>query len=203
MGWGDLEIGLIKKFKAQAAPHARITPENDIEWLCLAQHHGLPTRLLDWTANPLVALFFALEDANCQQDSLVWALYADYLYLALEAPIGDLNRQISRLTTPATQGIYYPVHTSPRMSVQKGCVSVHPLPDESQVFVPLEDYFSYHAGINFGLRKYLIPQKARQGIRNQLINLGLDYYSVFPDIDGLCKYLTEDLETWAPPFDYS
>ncbi|MDF3196590.1 FRG domain-containing protein [Pseudomonas sp. 1928-m] len=56
-----LEDDFIAEFKRLSIPELEAIPNNELEWLFLAQHYGLPTRLLDWSTNPLVALFFAAE----------------------------------------------------------------------------------------------------------------------------------------------
>ncbi len=53
---------MLNEFKQCAQDYLSIKPKNDFEWMFLAQHYGIPTKLLDWTTDPLVALFFAVDE---------------------------------------------------------------------------------------------------------------------------------------------
>lgn len=69
------EKSLFDIFCREVRPYLSTLPRDDWEWLSIAQHHGLPTRLLDWTYNPLVALYFAVEK-NYEADGALFALRA-------------------------------------------------------------------------------------------------------------------------------
>jgi FRG domain len=69
------ERELFRDFKIRMSTEGAFNPQNEMDWLFIAQHHGLPTRMLDWTENPLVALFFAVENYSNGKDGKIFALH--------------------------------------------------------------------------------------------------------------------------------
>ena len=66
------ESHLINRFKQNATSIITQTPQGEFEWLFIMQHHSVPTRLLDWSESPLVALFFAVSEGR--SDAALWLL---------------------------------------------------------------------------------------------------------------------------------
>lgn len=170
----DLERQAFKEFKRFAVPHLGSRPTNDWEFLALARHHGVPTRLLDWTENPLAALFFAVEPAR-PTDGAVWC----YTYL-------EMQEALNMEQTPDPMSVdrimlFEPPHVHPRIWTQSGVFTVHP-PNFKSLQNPWGE---------LPLTRVRIPRAARARLRLELQRVGVHRASLFPDLDGVGQYVYE------------
>ena len=173
------------------------------------QHHGQPTRLLDWTTNALVALYFAVESDQTDKAGAVYAMdaygfgtptYEDFhgtVHPGGGFAVASDDRN-SLLSVALAEVIYWdkkhkppsfifpvrPAFTDIRMRVQRSCFTCHP-PSVSELTEKE----------NNSLRKITIPKGAvKDGIKDQLVHLGIDHFSVFGDIDSLAKTVRHNFQ---------
>jgi hypothetical protein len=161
------ERSLFEIFQREAVTFLPTRPRDDWEWLSLAQHHGLPTRLLDWTHNPLVALFFAVQAAT-EIDGQVFALHS--LTKASETVRRSSPFEIKRPTK------YYPIAVTQRIRSQEGLFVAC-----SELEVPLDEALRSDWTIEY----ILIPAARKQSLLYELFRVGIHASALFPDIDGL------------------
>ncbi len=163
------ERRLLLTFRSEATPFLERANCTDWELLAIAQHHGLQTRLLDWTLNPLVALYFAAKEDK----QLPAAIYAC-------AGEGAMTRDEDDPFDPRGNYWFYPPHVTPRVVAQDGLFSIQQ--DPTAEFA--------HAS----LRIYVIPAELRENLRILLNKWGIHHAKLFPGLDGIAARLDKNFE---------
>lgn len=204
----DDEFWLLHRFRRRAYPHERRLLRAG-EALFLARHHGLPTRLLDWTANPLFALYFAAVEMP-HTTGVVWAVHrrkgADVID-AFELGNCSSERDVFELyktnaakvrrgsTTDEAVKLIYPFFSSPRIVAQDAGFTFH-----SNPWRPLESYpgalfLSSNLDID-ALYRWRIPVRGKADIIGDLSGLGINHRVMFPDLDGIARSIWETEVLW-------
>lgn len=181
--------------------------------LPVAQHHGLPTRLLDWTYSPLVAAHFATEDTSCyDRDGVIWCLDAtdfkaylpDVLRAKLESTgsniftIGMLQKIISdfdamRALADEPYALFFePSSMIDRIANQYALFSV-----VSDPAVLLNEIVEKR-GIPY--RKIIIPKEVKLEIRDKLDYINISERMIYPGLDGVCKWITRRYSNLGPVY---
>jgi hypothetical protein len=188
--WVRREQRSLRIFKRKATHFLADIParEDDFQWLALMQHHGSPTRLLDFTWSPYVAAFFALERA--EGDSAVWALNAAALpsITPLSGPPFTLEMLNAGQAAVGDQvGIGEPYIMNRRLIAQSGTFVVPSavgLPIEAQLHDP-----------QITLAKFVLPRdRVRERASHELYRMNITHATLFPDLDGLARSLAYELE---------
>jgi FRG domain len=159
------EKTMIREFIRSAGPYVKHIPTTQLEWLALAQHHGMATRLLDWSTSLLVAAYFAVRDTRSRTSPPM-------IYCVRDVPLAPTDKH-ECLDGLDDVMLYYPPHISPRIPAQSGLFTVHRNPD--QPFDP-----NNLVRITIG--------KSPLTFKFNLNACGIHQASLFPDIDGLAAY---------------
>lgn len=162
----DLEDRLLEKFQREALPYVRnMLDQNDKwTWLAMAQHHGVPTRLLDWSESPFVSLFFAVW-GNDPDDAGVYLI---------RRPSQVVNFGLDPFNIDK-EGFFYPRHVTARITAQSGlftvqCDPTKPYPGD-------------------GVQQIVISAQAKQDFRRKLDAIGMHHAAIYADLDGLARRL--------------
>lgn len=156
----------LELFRKQARPHLGHTPTTDTEWLAIAQHYGMATRLLDWTESLLVAAYFATEKAGSRGDGVIYGVSG------LRRISKEEEQDPFAIESP---GIYRPPHLTPRIPAQSSVFTVHPAP--THPFVPDT------------LVRWVVSEEACAAIKHVLDACTINESTLFPGLDGLSRYI--------------
>lgn len=199
--YARLERHLVRNFRKYAYLESG---ENTSLWnlLALAQHHGLPTRLLDWTYSPYVALHFVTDDvAMADHDGAIWCIdYTETNRLLPEDLLAALRSEeadafstemldsvagtlssLEDLSAEPFLMFFEPPSLGPRIVNQFALFSVL-----STAVTALDDWLADHPRI---YRRIIIPRELKWEVRDKLDQANVNERVLFPGLDGLCRWL--------------
>lgn len=199
--YAEREKHLIRNFR-KYAHRSFVGDESLWNWLALAQHHGLPTRLVDWTYSPYVALHFVTADLDCyDQDGEVWTVDfvqtnkllperlrsllldegSDVFAGHMLSRVADSLDNFDKLSPEPFVAFLEPPSVNDRIVNQSALFSIMSSPT-----AVLHDWFAQHDEAS---RRIIIPAKLKWEVRDKLDQANISERVLFPGLDGLSRWL--------------
>ena len=195
-----LESAVLRNFRKYARRHTDAS-DSVWDWLAIGQHHGLPTRLLDWTYSPLVALHFATEDpADFDKDGAVWCLdFVEANKLLPRRLQRILNEEGSDTFTVEMLASFRNLRDFDALSRETFMVFLEPPALDERILNQLalfslmsdpagsfESWTREHPQL---CRRVVVPARLKWEIRDKLDQANINERVLFPGLDGLSRWL--------------
>ncbi len=198
-----LEYHLLRNFMKYAQIPGADSHYSDWRWMIIAQHHGLPTRLLDWTYSPFVAMHFATANTEfCDRDAAIWCVDYVKVNAMLPSPLIDMlkGRGANAFTLPMLEKTLPDLASFDDLGKADRPLFFEPPSDDARI-VNQFAFFSVMSGINAKLDNWLdqhpdlycrviIPKELKWEVRDKLDQANITERLLFPGLDGLAATLT-------------
>lgn len=186
--YDNLEYRLIERFFREGLPYLPAITRNYTNNRALAQHFGVPTRLLDWSEDPLVATFFAVEHWDTANDAAIFVLVPERRLFIDDSQEFDFDTSgYSEYQSSA----FRPPAIDRRIPAQRSIFTLHPYEPEEGPFIPLDERTEVGAKISNpgnttrGFAKITIPALIKRQLLQRLMRIGIDRRNLFPGLDGV------------------
>jgi hypothetical protein len=208
---------LLREFQKRAHQYLSHLPGDDefIDWLALMQHYGAPTRLLDWTRSPYVALYFAVERSVPKKSAAIWAIDCDWTLKGSANSCGQFDPKLShaelsakmsrfvneRLASEADSsgpyGIVFPIdphHVNERMTAQQGLFLCSPQNRPPFDIAVLTMICHDENPDSPPVRKLIVRPQDRIEFLMHLRRMNITAASLFPGLEGFAQSLATELK---------
>jgi len=198
---GRLEQSLLRNFRKYAHAKGPTGAESIWHWLAVAQHHGLPTRLSDWTYSPFVALHFATElPATYHEDGVVWCVNFVEAHKLLPRRLRTvLEREHSDTLTVEMLSEFESLHAFDSLSRDPFVAFIEPPSLDERILHQfalfslmsdpggcLDAWTRTHEDL---CRRVIVPSELKWEVRDKLDQANINERTLFPGLDGLSRWL--------------
>jgi hypothetical protein len=196
-----VELALLRNFRKYAHHYAGSGVDSIWHWLALGQHHGLPTRLMDWTYSPLVALHFATQRPDdLTRDGVVWCVnFVEANKLLPPRLKRILDREHSQTLTIDGLAEFATLDAFDRLARKPFVVFLEPPSLDARIMnqfalfslmpdpaAQLDAWLAAHPGL---VRRVTVPARLKWEVRDKLDQANINERTLFPGLEGLSRWL--------------